>query len=81
MKADTVLKKMDEIVDAYAKRTKMQAQPITKGRAIMFVKQHRLNTRQRNSVLKLRVATNCSDWDTKIKIIKACSQEIVADNL
>jgi pyrroloquinoline quinone (PQQ) biosynthesis protein C len=80
MKADTVLKKMDEIVDAYAKRTKLQAEPITRGRAIMFVKQHRLNTRQRNSVLKLRVATNCTDWDTKIKIIKACSQEIVADN-
>jgi pyrroloquinoline quinone (PQQ) biosynthesis protein C len=31
-------------------------------------------------VLKLRVATNCTDWDTKLKIIKACSQEIIADD-
>jgi len=80
MKADTVLKKMDEIVDAYAKRTKMQAQPITKGRAIMFVKQHRLNTRQRNSVLKLKVAANCTDWETRIRIIRACSEEVIADH-
>jgi pyrroloquinoline quinone (PQQ) biosynthesis protein C len=80
MRSEIVLKKFDEIVDSYVRRVRMFNEPITKGRAIMFVKQHRLNTRQRNSVLKLRVATNCTDWDTKLRIIKACSQEIIADN-
>jgi pyrroloquinoline quinone (PQQ) biosynthesis protein C len=46
----------------------------------MFVYQHRLNTRQRNSVLKLRVATNCPDWDTRLRIIEACAQEVIADH-
>jgi len=46
----------------------------------MFAMQHRLNTRQRNSVLKLKVATNCPDWDTRIGIIKACSEEVIADH-
>jgi pyrroloquinoline quinone (PQQ) biosynthesis protein C len=80
MSAKAVLQRMDEIVDAYCKRNRFQNEDITPGRARTFVRQHRLNTRQRNSVLKLRVATNCTDWDTKLKIIKACSQEIIADN-
>jgi len=53
---------------------------MTKGRARMFAMQHRLNTRERNSVLKLKVATNCPDWDTRIGIIKACSEEVIADH-
>ncbi len=80
MTQDAVLAKLDAIVDAYVRRGKLFTEEMTPGRARMFVKQHRLNTRQRNSVLKLRVATNCPDWTTKLNIIKACSQEIVADN-
>lgn len=80
MNADAVLKKMDEAVDGFVRRTRLYVEPFTRGQAKMFVKQHRMNTRQRNSVLKLRVATNCSDWDTRMHIIKACTQEIVADN-
>src|SRR5256885_4278005 len=36
--------------------------------------------RSRNSVLKLKVATNCPDWDTRIGIIRACSEEVIADH-
>ena len=80
MKSDIILKKMDEIVDRYARECKLTAQDFNLGRAHTFVKQHRMNTRQRNSVLKLRVATNCPDWETKLHIIEACTQEIIADN-
>ncbi len=80
MNAKTVLQKLDEVVDAYCKRNRFQCEDITPGRARTFVKQHRLNTRQRNSVLKLRVATNVPDWDTKMKILKACTQEVIADD-
>jgi len=80
MNENTVLQKMDELVDAHVRRVRLLAEEMTPGRARMFVRQHRLNTRQRNSVLKLRVATNCPDWDTKLNIIKACSQEIIADH-
>src|SRR5271156_2441592 len=80
MSAQTVLQRMDERVDAYCKRNRFQQEELTPGRARSFVKQHRLNTRQRNSVLKLRVATNCPHWDTRMDIIKACAQEIVADD-
>jgi pyrroloquinoline quinone (PQQ) biosynthesis protein C len=80
MRADAVLKKLDQVVDDFVNHTRFYNEPMTRGHAVMFVKQHRLNTRQRNSVLKLRVATNCTDWDTKISIIKACAQEIIADN-
>ena len=54
---------------------------MTKGRARMFALQHRLNTRQRNSVLKLKVATNCPDWETRMRVIGACSEEVIADIL
>src|SRR5262249_3165473 len=64
----------------FAKRTRVFHEPVTPGRAKMFVLQHRQNTRQRNSVLKLRVATNCPDWDIKLRIIGACSEEIIADH-
>lgn len=80
MNSDIVLKKMDAVVEDYVRRTRFFNEPMTRGHAVMFVKQHRMNTRQRNSVLKLRVATNCTDWDTKLNIIRACAQEIVADN-
>jgi pyrroloquinoline quinone (PQQ) biosynthesis protein C len=80
MTQDPLLQKLDAIVDAHARRGRLFVEEMTPGRARMFVKQHRLNTRQRNSVLKLRVATNTPDWDTKLNIIKACSQEIIADH-
>src|SRR5262245_17451781 len=71
---DPVIRRLDEVVDDFCRRTRFFREPMTKGRARMFVYQHRLNTRQRNSVLKLRVATNCPDWDTRLNIIAACSQ-------
>jgi len=80
MGAKSVLQRMDDAVNAYCKRNRFQQEELTPGRARSFVRQHRLNTRQRNSVLKLRVATNCPDWDTRMKILKACSQEVIADN-
>ena len=80
MRATHVLTRMDEVVDAYCKANRYQQEDLTPGRARTFLKQHRLNTRQRNSVLKLRVATNCPDWDMRLRVIKACSQEIIADN-
>ena len=42
--------------------------------------QHRLNTRYRNSVLKLKVATNTPDWDTRLRILGACYEELVRDD-
>ena len=76
----TVLRRLDQEVDSFVRRTRFFNEALTPGRARMFVLQHRLNTRQRNSVLKLKVATNCPDWDTRIRIIKACSEEIIADH-
>src|ERR1700674_3784408 len=76
----SVVSRMDKVVNAFVARCRWFHQPMTKGRARMFAMQHRLNTRQRNSVLKLKVATNCTDWDTRIGIIRACSQEVIADH-
>jgi pyrroloquinoline quinone (PQQ) biosynthesis protein C len=75
-----VVARLDKVVDGFCRRTRFFREPMTRGRARMFVLQHRLNTRQRNSVLKLKVATNCPDWDTRIGIIGACSQEVIADH-
>src|SRR5258708_35800715 len=75
-----VVARMDKVVDDFAKRCRWFREPITKGRARMFALQHRLNTRQRNSVLKLKVATNCPDWETRMRIIGACSEEVIADH-
>jgi pyrroloquinoline quinone (PQQ) biosynthesis protein C len=80
MNSEVILRKLDTVVDAHSRRGRLYNEETTPARARMFVKQHRMNTRQRNSVLKLRVATNCPDWDTRLGIIKACSQEIVADH-
>jgi pyrroloquinoline quinone (PQQ) biosynthesis protein C len=71
--------RMDRVVDEFVARCRWFHEPMTRGRARTFVMQHRLNTRQRNSVLKLKVATNCTDWDTRIRIIQACSEEVIAD--
>jgi pyrroloquinoline quinone (PQQ) biosynthesis protein C len=75
-----VVARLDRVVDDFSRRTEFFRKPMTRGRARMFVLQHRLNTRQRNSVLKLKVATNCPDWDTRIGIIRACSHEVIADH-
>ena len=77
---DSVIQHLDAVVDDFCRRARFFKEPMTKGRARMFVYQHRLNTRQRNSVLKLRVATNCPDWDTRLRIIAACTQEVIADH-
>jgi pyrroloquinoline quinone (PQQ) biosynthesis protein C len=71
---------MDQVVDGFVKRCRWFHEPLNQGRARMFAMQHRLNTRQRNSVLKLKVATNCSDWDTRMRILQACSEEVIADH-
>ena len=78
--ARSVVERLDQVVDAFARRTRFFSETLTRGRARMFVLQHRQNTRQRNSVLKLRVATNCPDWETRLNIIRACSQEVIADH-
>ena len=75
-----VVARMDRVVDAFAARCRWFREPLSAGRARMFALQHRLNTRQRNSVLKLKVATNCSDWETRLRIIQACSEEVIADH-
>jgi pyrroloquinoline quinone (PQQ) biosynthesis protein C len=75
-----VIRRLDAAVDDFVSRTRFFREPLTRGRAQMFVLQHRQNTRQRNSVLKLRVATNCPDWETRLRIIGACSEEVIADH-
>ena len=77
---DAFIARLDAEVDEFMKRCRWFYEPMNKGRARMFVFNHRQNTRHRNSVLKLKVATNCPDWDTKINIIGACAQEIIADH-
>ena len=76
----SVVSRMDRAVNDFVARCRWFHEPMTRGRARMFALQHRLNTRQRNSVLKLKVATNCSDWETRIRIIRACSEEVIADH-
>src|SRR5215467_11117591 len=77
---NAVIRHLDSVVDDFCRHTRFFKEPMTKGRARMFVLQHRLNTRQRNSVLKLKVATNCPDWETRLRIIGACSEEVIADH-
>jgi pyrroloquinoline quinone (PQQ) biosynthesis protein C len=79
MSAEDVIAGLDEVVDDFARRTRFFKEEMTPARARMFVKQHRHNSRHRNSVLKLRVATNCPHWDIKLDIIHACTQEIISD--
>ena len=78
--ATDVVARLDAEVNDFVSRVRFFNEPMTKARACMFVMQHRLNTRQRNSVLKLAVATNCPDWETRLGIITACTQEIIADH-
>lgn len=80
MTRQSIVERLDAEVDDFARRTVLINSPWTKGRSRMFVMQHRQNTRFRNSVLKLKVATNCPIWDIKLDIIHACSQEIIADH-
>ncbi len=80
MTSETVLPRLDRVVDDFCRRTRFFLEPMTAGRARSFVVQHRQNNRHRNSVLKLKVATNCPDWDTRLQIIGACAQEIIADH-
>ena len=80
MSSKSVIAGLDEAVNDFLRRTRYFHEELTPGRAKMFVMQHRQNSRFRNSVLKLRVATNCPDWDIRLRIIHACSQEIIADD-
>lgn len=80
MSSESVVARIDSVVDDFAKRVAFFYEPMIPGRARTFVEQHRLNTRQRNSVLKLRVATNCPIWDVKMNILHACTQEVIADH-
>lgn len=80
MSAEDVVAGLDEVVDDFARRTRFFREDMTPARARMFVTQHRHNSRHRNSVLKLRVATNCPHWDIKMDIIHACTQEIISDD-
>lgn len=80
MAAKDVIARLDAEVDDFSSRLRLMNEDLNPGRARMFVLQHRHNSRHRNSVLKLRVATNTPHWDIKLGIIHACSQEIIADH-
>jgi pyrroloquinoline quinone (PQQ) biosynthesis protein C len=80
MSQDNVIERLDKEVDTFVRRCRTFNEDVSLGRAQMFILQHRQNTRFRNSVLKLRVATNCPVWDVKMGIIEACTEEIVADH-
>lgn len=80
MSVENIIARMDEVVNDFSTRVKFLSDEITLGRAQMFVLQHRQNTRFRNSVCKLKVATNCPVWDVRVGILEACSEEIIADN-
>ncbi len=81
MSEQSITDRLDAEVDDFARRTVLlQEGAWTKNRCRAFVYQHRQNTRHRNSVLKLKVATNCPIWDIRLDIIDACSQEIIADH-
>jgi pyrroloquinoline quinone (PQQ) biosynthesis protein C len=75
-----VLDRLDEVVDEYVKGNRFYAAYPTPEMAKMWIKQHRLNTRIRNSVMKLAVATNCPHWDIRMKIIGASAEELIADH-
>lgn len=75
-----VVERMDREVSEFCDRCRFFHEPFNLGRAKMFVYQHRLNTRHRNSVLKLKVATNTPHWDVRLGIIHACTEEIIADD-
>jgi pyrroloquinoline quinone (PQQ) biosynthesis protein C len=75
-----VIARLDAVVDDFNRRCRFFNTPLTHERAQMLVRQHRLNTRQRNSVHKLAVATNCPIWDVRMRIIGASAQELIADN-
>ena len=78
--SSNVIELLDAEVQDFANRTRFFHEPLTIGRARHFIRQHRLNTRQRNSVLKLKVATNCPVWEIRLRIIQACSQEVIGDH-
>lgn len=77
--AENVIARLDDQLNDFVRRVRFFNEPLTKERAKMFVRQHRLNSRQRNSVHKPRVAVNCPDWDTRISILEACSEEVIGD--
>lgn len=78
-KATGFIRDLDKTLDDFCNRVRYIHEPYNVGRAHMFAYQHRLNTRQRNSVLKLKVATNTPDWDVRMRILAACHEELVAD--
>ena len=80
MSKTEIIARLDRVVHDFVLRCRFFHQPLTRNRARSFVKQHWKNTRQRNSVLKLRVATNVPDWDLRLKIIGACTEELIADH-
>jgi pyrroloquinoline quinone (PQQ) biosynthesis protein C len=75
-----VIARLDAVVDDFNRRCRYYRTPLTRERAEMFVRQHRLNTRQRNSVHKLAVAINCPIWEIRMRIIGGSAQELIADN-
>jgi pyrroloquinoline quinone (PQQ) biosynthesis protein C len=75
-----VLDRLDALVDDYVRRNRFYNAYPFMAMARMFVKQHRLNTRIRNSMMKIAVATNIPDWDLRLRVIGACAEEIVADH-
>lgn len=76
----SVTERLDELVDDYCRNVRYFKEPLTPARARMYITQTRLTTRQRNGVLKMRVATNCPIWDVKLEIVGAVTQEIIADD-
>ncbi len=78
--SSSIVERLDREVHEFCDRCRFFHEPFNLGRAKMFVYQHRQNSMYRNSVLKLKVATNTPDWDVRIGIVDACIDEIIADD-
>jgi pyrroloquinoline quinone (PQQ) biosynthesis protein C len=77
---NSVFARLDAIVTEHWRETIFYHDPLTAGRARTFVLQHRLNSRYRNSVLKVRVASQVPHWDLRLRLLGGVSQEILADH-
>lgn len=76
---EALLARMDAVVNEFYDHTRWFHEPLTVSRARLFVLQHRLNTRQRNSVLKVRAASRIPDWSLRVALLDAATQEIIKD--
>lgn len=79
MAGKTLGETLDEMAREFLRTSRYLNEPLTRERARVWLLQHDIRVKHFNSRFKPRVASKCPHWETRLRILRTCMEEVIED--